>query len=78
MEIGENDIVGVSLDYVSSESDKDWEYHKYAIRLKRGRLKIKDGLLSVEEDSTLSLFVNTVPLSKELKIPSADYGSPQE
>lgn len=78
LEIGENDIVGVSLDYVSSESDKDWEYHKYAIRLKRGRLKIKDGLLSVEEDSTLSLFVNTVPLSEELKIPSADYGTPQE
>lgn len=78
LEIGENDIVGVSLDYVSSESDKDWGYHKYAIRLKRGRLKIKDGLLSVEEDSDLSLFVNTVPLSEELKIPSADYGSPQE
>ena len=78
LKIGENDIVGVSLDYVSSESDKDWEYHKYALRLKRGRLKIEDGFLSVEEDSDLSLFVNTVPLSEELKIPSADYGSPQE
>lgn len=78
LEIGENDIVAISLDYVTSESDKDWAYHKYALRLKRGRLKIEDGLLSVEEDSDLTLFVDTVPLSDELKIPSADYGSPQE
>ena len=78
LEIGENDIVAVSMDYVTSESDKDWAYHKYALRLKRGRLKIEDGLLSVEEDSDLTLFVDTVPLSDELKIPSADYGSPQE
>ena len=78
LEIGENDIVAISLDYVTSESDKDWAYHKYALRLKRGRLKIEDGLLSVKEDSDLTLFVDTVPLSDELKIPSADYGSPQE
>ena len=78
LEIGENDIVAISLDYVTSESDKDWAYHKYALRLKRGRLKIEDGLLSVEEDSGLTQFIDTVPLSDELKIPSADYGSPQE
>lgn len=57
-------IVAISMDYVDSQSDEDFSAHPYAIRLRRGRLKINGGALTVEEDDELKQFVDTTPIDE--------------
>ena len=54
-------LVGMSLDYVKNESDEDFADHPYAIRLKRGRLQLVNGVLTIVEDKTKTQFVDTTP-----------------
>lgn len=54
-------VIGISMDYVSSSDDEDYAEHPYAIRLRRGRLVINNGKLTVEEDANLKQFIDTTP-----------------
>lgn len=54
-------LVGMSLDYVDKESDEDFEEHAYAIRLKRGRLQLVNGVLTIKEVKDKTQFVETTP-----------------
>lgn len=58
-------VVVMSIDYVDSDTDEDFEDHPYQIRARRGRLVYapETGALSVVEDASLKQFVNTVELS---------------
>lgn len=69
-------IVGVSMRYISSESDEEFSSHPYCICLTRGKLTLRDGELSIVEHDTQ--YIPTTPISEELMIPSADYGEPTE
>ena len=61
--VDSNAIVGISLDYVMSAGDKDYEKHPYAIRLRRGVLVLENGVLTVKEDEKLTQFIDTIKYS---------------
>ena len=46
------------------ESDPDFAMNPYALRLKRGNLAIKNGVLTVVENSNETQFISTVPYSE--------------
>lgn len=69
-------IVGVSMRYISSESDGEFSSHPYCICLTRGKLILHDGELSIVKHDTQ--YIPTTPISEELMIPSVDYGEPAE
>ena len=62
--VDSNSIVAISLDYVCGESDPDFAMNPYALRLKRGNLAIKNGVLTVVENSNETQFISTVPYSE--------------
>lgn len=63
-DVASETIVALGMDYVSDPSDKDYEDHRYAIRLKRGYLKNVDGKLTIVEDDSLPpQFIDTTPYS---------------
>ena len=62
--VDSNSIIAISLDYVLRESDPDFAYYPYALRLKRGNLAIKNGVLTVVENPKETQFISTVPYSE--------------
>lgn len=64
-DVASETIVALGMDYVAKPSDEDYEDHPYAIRLKRGYLKNVNGELTVEEDRSLTQFIDTTPYTGE-------------
>lgn len=63
IEVEDNTVIVISVDYITSKSDEDWGEHQYAIRIRRGYLKINNGKLTVKEDTDLKRFIETTPYS---------------
>ena len=61
--VDSNIVVGISLDYIISAGDKDYEEHPYAIRLMRGFLTLENGILTVKQDDNLTQFIDTIKYS---------------
>lgn len=59
--VDESALVGMSLDYVKDESDEDFAEHPYAIRMKRGRLQLVNGVLTIKEVKDKTQYVETTP-----------------
>ena len=61
--VDSNIVVGISLDYIISAGDKDYEEHPCAIRLMRGFLALENGILTVKQDDNLTQFIDTIKYS---------------